>query len=100
MHSFILPNDWIYVASSLSVISGLLNLILFMIMTVEDIKQIPYLIFSLYSTIMNVMAYFCSKRLYAEQQEEKTVEVLSIVCYVIFRSLIDLEAAYDYKTIH
>lgn len=58
-------------AYPLSVISGLLNLILFMIMTVEDIKQIPYLIFSLYSTIMNMMAYFCSKRLYAEQQEEK-----------------------------
>lgn len=35
MHSFILPNDWIYVASSLNFISGLLNLILFMIIVVE-----------------------------------------------------------------
>lgn len=57
-------------AYPLNVISCLLNLILFAVMTTEDIKQLPYFIFSLYSTIMTVRAYFCSKRLYAEQQDK------------------------------
>ena len=57
-------------AYPLNVISCLLNLILFGIMTADDIKQLPYLIYSIYSTVMVIRSCFMSTKLYAEQHSE------------------------------
>ena len=57
-------------AYPLNVINCSLNLILFGIMTADDIKQLPYLIYSIYSTVMVVRSCFISTKLYAEQHSE------------------------------
>ena len=57
-------------AYPLNVINCLLNLILFGIMTADDIKQLPYLIYSIYSTVMVIRSCFISTKLYTEQHSE------------------------------
>ena len=57
-------------AYPLNVINCSLNLILFGIMTADDIKQLPYLIYSVYSTVMVIRSCFISTKLYAEQHSE------------------------------
>ena len=57
-------------AYPLNVINCSLNLILFGIMTADDIKQLPYLIYSIYSTVMVIRSCFISTKLYAEQHSE------------------------------
>ena len=57
-------------AYPLNVINCSLNLILFGIMTADDIKQLPYLIYSIYSTVMVIRSCFISTKLYTEQHSE------------------------------
>lgn len=57
-------------AYPLNVINCSLNLILFGIMTADDMKQLPYLIYSIYSTVMVIRSCFMSTKLYAEQHSE------------------------------
>ncbi len=59
----------------LSLVSGLVNITLYTVMSFDTPEQIPYLVFAVYSFICVTMALFRARKLYAEQKAEHMVQV-------------------------
>ncbi|MBE6561685.1 MAG: nicotinamide mononucleotide transporter [Ruminococcaceae bacterium] len=55
----------------LAIPSGIVNIVLYAVMSADAPEQIPYLIFSVYSFICVTLALFRARKLYAEQQTQK-----------------------------
>ena len=62
--------------SWLMLLTCLLNLILFLIMTLDDPAQSTYLVYAVNSMICVVMQFFSVRKLYAEQRKEKQNEAV------------------------
>ena len=56
----------------LAIVSGLINITLYTVMSLDTPEQIPYLVFSLYSFICVSMALFRARKLYAEQKAARS----------------------------
>ena len=54
-------------------LTGVISLILYTVMTVDDPAQITYLIYGINSMICVIGQFFSVRRLYAEQQKERTL---------------------------
>ena len=55
----------------LAIPSGIVNIVLYAVMSAETPEQIPYMIFAVYSFICVSMALFRARKLYAEQKAQK-----------------------------
>lgn len=56
----------------LSIVSGLVNITLYTVMSFDTPEQIPYLVFALYSFVCISMALFRARKLYAEQKAARS----------------------------